>query len=129
MVMENLQIRHFPDQSFSCDVETQRRFSTFASFRERYHTRAVVTLLISFAAMGAFVALGWEVAVLFALCVFIGTVIFGLFISLYRPGVACSQCGRRMKKRWIEGGGADSQLFFVCDDCKRYVDSHSSVSG
>jgi hypothetical protein len=122
-----MQIRSYPDKSYTCDGELQKTVSQYAAFRDRFSWQCLVVVfgcIVGIVIGGSLVV----TTLVWFFTAFIGIIfIILIFFDFYNPRPACPRCTCRMKSQYvrkIRGSGRD--LFFICDPCKIYADAHVS---
>jgi len=112
----------YHDVSFVRDEAAQEVMRVRARRRDRLVARAFVTMAVSFA--GALVAgLARMMAGLAAgMVIFAAAFVFGAAQLLtYKPRLACTSCGKRLKTAWGPVGEKREGEYLVCVSCRRYV--------
>jgi hypothetical protein len=120
-----MQIRAYPDQSYSCDVGSQARLNDVISRRDRFTGRIAVgsAALFLITIGGAFlrVTLVWQGGLALLLLAWLA-----MWFSLSTRWVRreCPGCHQRLRSEWIQ-----DEEFLLCDPCHKYIYTHRSHSG
>lgn len=119
-----MQIRPFPDKNYACDGLAQTMVSENVAIRDRLAQLGLIVIIVLVLLSLLFVIL--RIHVLFWIGMAISLLLFVvIFVScIWSPKVMCSSCGTRMISRWISGDEAEADLYFVCENCKRYAYAH-----
>lgn len=121
-----MQIRSYPDNEFVCDPVIQASQTKYAILKNRLFWTCFSLMALSFAILVISGLLGATPVVWIFTAIFLLTILVSLIFSIHSTP-SCKSCNYKMKRKWAaRSRGPGEDLFFVCPQCKKYVDGHQS---
>jgi len=129
--MRNRSANHWvvePYRSFDCDQAGQQYMKTRGQHRERLVMLAFIILPLALG--GAVLAAAMHCLVGLALCAlfFVAAWAFGTIQLLtFKPALACTNCGQRMRTVWEPLPDGRSGEYLICETCHTYVCTYRTL--